>query len=233
MDNIGNATENFNLPELLVEIRAALEAVDKTLEAVDKAESSALEHAIAAGKYLRQAHEQVGRGFENWLKNNGLQKSTCYQYMQLFDQSVHGHGRFASISEALRALRADTARPSKPKKKALSAADFHKAGLEERRAFLDAIGVEELCGSMSFTLRAKLQSRLPQFRAKASTLGGTIAKAIQQALSLQKCSDRKGEAARGVANCLNVINAKLEAEGLSLNNVDVVIDRSATICKAA
>jgi hypothetical protein len=169
MTNISDATENFNLSELLTEIRAALRAVDMSLEAVDEAQSSALDHAITAGKHLKQAHDQVGRGFRGWLKKHGLKRSTCYQYMQLSDQSVHDHRHFKSIGEALRALRAKSKKPRVAKTPpgeidaAAVIAWFNCRALRgDRLAVLRAIdvNVDEFLEAAPGRLRQALENRL-------------------------------------------------------------------------
>jgi hypothetical protein len=225
---------DIEFPQSDVKLASLAIRIREECEAVEMAGRTGLGHAIAAGKYLKQAHDQVGRGFRNWLTRNCLKKSACYNYMKLAEceQSVQNSGH-SSIDAALKALRTKSGdASSKPKNNtgsSLNRSDWIRATLEERRQFLDSIGVEELCKAFSFALRAELRRRVAgQNRIATSPLGDTVAKGIRQALSLQKSSKPKDEPAMGVAAALNAINKKLEAEGLDLNNIAIVIDATVT-----
>jgi hypothetical protein len=228
ISDIVRETLAVNLDVLAVKIRdecAAAEMADRT----------ALDHGINAGKHCIRVHKQIGRGFRSWLEQHGLKKTTCYDFMKLaeHEECVRRSGH-SSIAAALRMLRATAGKPDKSKKAnasslPLSKASWTKATVQERQNFLDAIGADSLCAALSFTLRAELRRRVAgQQRATASPLNGTIAKAIRQALSLQRTTRPRDMPAAGVAAALNAINDKLEGAGFDLNNITIIIDRTTT-----
>jgi hypothetical protein len=105
-----------DLAELAQAIRHEFEAIDTVLDQAveqvariyDEAERTALDHAVAAGKKLKQARDRVGRGFRNWLAEHALKKTRAYDCILLADHEaeVSGAGHFRSIRAALKALRA-------------------------------------------------------------------------------------------------------------------------------
>jgi hypothetical protein len=230
--NIVHEAADVNVEELAVRIR-------DELTAAETAGRTALAHGIIAGKYCLQAHDQIGRGFRRWLEQHGLKKTTCYDFMKLarHEESVRRSGH-SSIAAALRMLRTKAGKPSKSKKSGtgspLSKAAWTEATLGERQKFLDAIGADALCETLSLTLRAELRRRVAgQQAAMASSLNETVAKGIRQALSLQKVAKPKDAPAMGVAAALNAVNNKLTSAGLDLNNLTIRLDQAATQKKAA
>jgi hypothetical protein len=120
---------------------------------------------------------------------------------------------------------------SKPKPKSpLTKAIWTAASVEERRRFLDSIGVDSFCEAFSTSFRAELRRRVSgQRAAMSSALGDTLAAAFRQALSLQKSAKSKE-----VAAALNAVNNKLGGAGFDLNNITgVIIDAAATRRQAA
>ena len=222
----------INLEQLAAEIR-----LDCT--AVEEAGRCALDRAIAAGKRLLQVKECIDRGFRQWLKQHGFNKTNCYDFMLLArnEASVRSSGH-SSIAAALRMLRAKSGhsnqssnKPNKSNGSPLTKAAWKKATIAERRQFLDAIGVDSVLEAVSFAFRAELKRRVAgQQAAKTSALSEHIAAAIRQALSCQKSAeDSKGTPAMGVVAALGFINIKLAAAGLDLNNITAVtIDAAAT-----
>jgi hypothetical protein len=229
MINIADESANINLDQLAAKIRVEFGQTEA-------AGRDRVEHAIAAGQYLLQVKELIGRGLKRWLSERDLSRSNSYDYMKLAQnaETVRSSGH-SSIVAALRMLRAKSesagSKSAKTSDKSssplLTKAAWTKSNNEERQQFLDEIGANSLCASLSFALRAELRRRVAsQKRASTSPLDETIAKAIRQALSLQKVS-KGGTPAAGVAAALNVINTKLEAAGMDLNYVTVTIDPSA------
>ena len=225
-----------NLEQLAAEIR-----LDCT--AVEEAGRCALDRAIAAGKRLLQVKEHIDHGFRQWLKQHGFNKTDCYDFMLLArnEKSVRSSGH-SSIAAALRVLRASNRsnrssnKTNKSNGSPLTKAAWNKATIDERRQFLDAIGVDSMLEAVSFAFRTELKRRATgQKAAKASALSEHIAAAIRQALSCQKSAkDNKDTPAMGVVSALGFINNKLAAAGLDLNNITmVVIDAAATRRQAA
>jgi hypothetical protein len=221
-------TSNVNLEQLAAEIRS-------DCAAITEAEAGALDRAITAGKRLQQVQEQIGRGLRQWLKDHGLSKSNCYNFLLLAknEQSVQSSGH-SSIAAALRMLRAKSGssrKASRPKPKLLlTKAIWAAASIEERRRFLDAIGVDSFLEAVSPAFRAELRRRVGgQHAAATSALGKTLAAAFRQALSIQKSAKAKDVPAPGVAAALNAVNNKLGGQGFDLNNIiSVTIDAAAT-----
>jgi len=222
--HIGNSASKVNLDDLAAQIR-------RECDAAIEAGRVRIDHAIAAGKHALEAQERVGRGFRRWLQLHQLRKSTVYDYMLLArsEGSVRSSGH-SSIAAALRMLRGKPKKAAEPKSKSpLSKAIWSAATIEERRRFLDSIGVNELCAAISPAFRTELRRRVGgQQAARTSALGGTLAAAFRQALSLQK-SAAKDAPAMGVVSTLNAINNKLTAAGFDLNHITgVVLDATAT-----
>jgi hypothetical protein len=223
--------QKVNVEQLAAEIRAECAAVTE-------AGRCHLRHAIAAGKRLLQVKECIGRGLRGWLKQQGFNKTDCYDFMFLArnEETVRTSGH-SSIAAALRMLRAKSGKKaSKPKPKAaLTRAVWAAASIEERRHFLDSIGVDSLLEAISMPFRAELRRRVGgQRAATTSALGETLAAAFRQALSLQQSARSKDAPAIGVAAALNAVNNKLGGAGFDLNNITgVVIDAAATRRQAA
>jgi hypothetical protein len=233
--------KNINLNELAAKIRHEFGKIDAADHEIKAVGHRGIGHAIAAGRYFFLVQQQIGRGFRRWLAAHGFKHSTAYNYMLLAEhaETVHRDGH-SSIRAALRELRAKlgpSKRSDKPKQtheSPLTKAAWTKATIDEQRRFLDSVGADSLCKALSLSLRAELRRRVSgQQAAQTSALAETIAAGLRQVLSLQKTSKVKNMAAMGIASALNALNNKLEAAGLDLNNVAVVIDPNATQKKAA
>lgn len=151
---------------------------------------------------------------------------------KLADGTIHP-GMQRKDAAALRKPKQAKTEASPKQNKGEILAEWKAASKELRRRFLDAVGADALCETLSIPLRAELRRRVGgRQRTAASPLDEVIAKAVRQALSLQKACGRD-EPAAGVAAALNVINKKLEAAGLDLNHVTIVVDATATSRPAA
>jgi hypothetical protein len=117
----------------------------------------------------------------------------------------------------------------------LSKAAWTRATIDERRRFVDGIGVDSLFEALSLSFRAEVKRRIAAEQpTMTSALGETIAAGVRQALSLQKAAKAEDDPATGVASALNAINNKLAAVGFDLNNITkVIIDPAATQRRAA
>jgi hypothetical protein len=188
-----------------------------------------LDRAIDVGRRLLRVQPLLQGKFRHWLRDQGLNKTDCYDFMLLArnEESVRTSGH-ASIAAALRTLRPKSGRKSGKSDSSgssLSKSVWNKATVEERRRFLDSVGANSLCEAFSLGLRAELRRRVAGQRADpTSALSEIIAKGIRQALSLQKAAKPEEGPAKGVAAALNVINTKLASADLDLNDVVVVID---------
>jgi hypothetical protein len=230
--HIVNETSKVNLDQLATEIR-------REFAAAHEAGRSRVDHAIAAGKHLLKVKESINRGLRRWLEQHNFNKTDCYDFMLLarHEESVRSSGH-CSVAAALRMLRTKSGGPQRSNKSnkrggsPLSKAAWTKATIDERRRFLDSIGVNSFCEALSFAFRAELKRRVAgQQAAATSALSETVAAAIRQALSFQKSATDKDAPAIGVANALNGINNKLNRNGLDLNDIEVVI-RAAAKCAA-
>jgi hypothetical protein len=234
VDNIASEPQSVNV----LEEHAA--AIKRECCAFNAAGQSRLEHAIAAGKHVIAVQERIGHGLRRWLREYGLNKTDCYDFMLLArnEESVRSSGH-TSIAAALRMLRAKSVESNKSNKKSdgspLSRAAWTKATIGERQRFLDSLGVDSFCEALSSAFRTELKRRVAgQQAAETTALGETIAAAFRQVLSLQKAGKPIDGPAMGVVPALNAINKKLTAAGLDLNNITGVnIDPTATKRKAA
>ena len=183
--------ESTDLEALAVKIR-------DEYTAADKAGCARIDHAIVAGKYLRQVQGQIGRGlggFRSWLERHNLKPTTAYNYIKLANnewqirrwlesvESVQASEHF-SVEGVLRMLRPARPSSSKPDKdtKGVSGsvltppkrADWTRATSEERQlyttALIDAVGgVDAFVASMSPAQRAELRSLVLQPRHDVAT----------------------------------------------------------------
>jgi hypothetical protein len=161
--HIANASE----VNQILDLDGLLVCIKLEFEDVEKAEGTALDHAIAAAHHLNRARDLLPPkhpgGFRGWMEAHGLKKTQCYSYMKLAanEASVRTSGH-TSIIAALKAL--SRAKPRKPKSespRALTKAAWVNATSDERREFLDAIGVDEILEAMSGEFGHKLRARVP------------------------------------------------------------------------
>lgn len=161
--------------------------------------------------------------------------TTLYELAQLDDDILKAKLADGTIHPGMQRKDARALRCPKPRAETEAStnkgellAAWKAATKDLRRRFLDAIGADALCEALSIPLCAELRRRVgSRQKAAASPLEEVIAKAIRQALSLQKASEKAwDEPAPGVAAALNVINSKLKAAGLDLNHVTIVVDAS-------
>jgi hypothetical protein len=172
------------------------ELVEKIRFEIGEAETagrSRVEHAITAGRYIKEVQQRVGRGLKGWLAEHALNRATAYNYMLLAEnaESVY-RARHSSIRAALKMLRGKPSKSADKSEKPPHGRDaWLKMAPQERRKFLD-----------------------------------TISKAVRQALSLTK-TDNDTPSVSALA-ALRAINNKLEASGMDLNCIVVVVDPSLT-----
>ena len=173
--------------------------------------------------------------WQRWLRENCLTAlSTAQLYIQLAEHRAEieaeiQRGVELSLRSARRLISTKAPKCSKPPVTPLRKAVWVGATPEDRRAFLDSIGMEAVLQALSPSARAELHRRVAgQHAAKTSALSETIAAGLRQALSLQKAARSEAGPAMGVAPALNAINNKLAAAGFDLNYIRVVIDPAAT-----
>jgi hypothetical protein len=104
----------------------------------------------------------------------------------------------------------------------LSSLAWSDATPEQRRQFVDGIGLVPWLAAIPPTWYAALERRIDgQRAATAANIDETLSKALRLALSLQKTATDKNNASAGVAAALNAINKKLKAANLDLNDLEI------------
>ena len=141
-----------------------------------------------------------------------------------------------SIDAALRFLRQrdGTLRaPTKKKAPALSPRAWAAASSDERRRFLEAIGLLPLLAAIPPKWRVEIERRARrQGAAAVSKVAETVTMALRTVLSLQAGAPRD-EIAPGVVNGINAINNCLAREGLELHDLEILVVDGKTDRRAA
>ena len=77
-----------------VKLEEEAEIIRRECAAADEAGLCRVDHAIEAGKHANQVKNCIPRRFCRWLRDNGLKKSTVYDYMLLArnEESVRTSG---------------------------------------------------------------------------------------------------------------------------------------------
>jgi hypothetical protein len=213
-DDIVNDSSDVNV---LKEHAAAIRRACRAFEADGK---SQLEHAFAGGKHVIAAQDRIGRGLRAWLKDHQLSKTLAYDFMLLArnEESVRSSGH-SSVAAALRMLRKANGRSKKTKNR--SAPDqislWKRANDEERRAFLDAIGVDDFRQAMSLNFYRRLRD-LVRVEKVESTTSGKGSMLLKKGLSHIKSADKddtsEAERASNAHEAFNCLRALLKlAEG--------------------
>jgi hypothetical protein len=181
-------TDSYNVNVL--EERAA--AIKREWRAYHAAGQSRLEHAFAAGHHLVAVQERLGRGLRGWLKDHGLNKTDCYDFMLLarHEESVRTSGH-SSVAAALRMLRKSSGSTGKAKaeSKPDQASLWKRMSAAERTAFLDDVGVDDFRLAMSFNFYRQIRDlvRVEKVESTPSGKGTALAKT---ALSHIKAADK-------------------------------------------
>jgi hypothetical protein len=142
------------------------ERVRTALKGVTLAGTNLLEHALAAGDALLAAKEAAGHGnWLAWLKREcDLSEDKAERYMQIARgraklEANSARLRNLSLSNALRVIKkseppgSKSSRPAAKTKKHATSLDalgwWSGASLEERRHFLEGVGVSQVVGHLS------------------------------------------------------------------------------------
>jgi hypothetical protein len=199
------------------------------LVAARKDRCNALHHDLAVGDALNAAQSCVSTGWKRWLREHCfLSVRTAMLYQQLARHRAEIEAEIERVGElSLRAAMRLITKPSprgdrSPPKPALNSAAWARATPEERRRFLEAIGLLPLLSALPPAWRNEIEQRARRKSAATSSkLNDTLTKALRTALSLQ-LGARKDELAVGIANALNGILNKLQAEGLELHDIEII-----------
>lgn len=233
--------------ELQDDRKALTEAVRAAHLAVCSAAQSIVREAITAGAALLKLKKLVNHGeFGHYLRRHcELGERTAQIYMQLAqhrevfeanpqraaDLSLRGALRLIGKSSSKSAERTKSAKTPP----ALSSLAWSNATPEQRRHFLDGIGLVSLLAAIPPTWTAEIERRVEGLhKAKTDKLSDAVTKALRHALSLQRAHKDKDQMAPGVAAALNTINNLLDKAGADLNEIDgIIFDRTLTKAKSA
>jgi hypothetical protein len=233
MSNIVSESADVNLDALAAEVRSEIKAVQVAGAAVQVAGAAVLHHAMNAGDRLIEAQKHVTSGWKRWLKENCnmLSVRTAMVYTQLarhraaLEAEIDRRG-YLSLRAAIKLVAAPSPHSTKTRTPTpLSISAWQAATAEQRQKFAAAIGLVSFLAAIPQEWRDDIKRRVAGMDARgANPISDVIAKALRQALSAQKISQKgKDVPAVGVANALNAINNKLKSVGLDLNDIEVVI----------
>ena len=152
-------------------LKTLAETIQREHRAVGHAAGNMLSHAMAAGDALASAKAEVSPGgWGRWLKSEcDLADRTAQRYMQLAAARVQletnpSRATDLSITGALRLLgNQPRKRPVKTTKQpapALNSLAWSEASPEERRRFLDAVGVASLLAALPDSMRLEIKRQL-------------------------------------------------------------------------
>jgi hypothetical protein len=237
-------SDNINTKPEIVKTddrKTLVEIIRASHQAVRNAAHNILREAITAGEALLKLKESVGHGeWGHYLRRHcELSERTAQVYMRLAEHRAKLEAnpqRAADLSlrGALKLIGKEPDKGGKSAKSAkatasLSTLAWSNATAEERQRFVTGIGLVSWLAAIPPTWREDLERRIDgQRRAKSgSQVNTTISKALRQALSLQKTAKGKDNTSAAVAAALNGILNKLNAAGLDLNDLDVVVQASA------
>jgi hypothetical protein len=182
--------------------------------AVIAAAGSVLEHAMEVGDLLIQVFNRIERRRRAaWLHEHcGIPLRTANNYIAIargrtaIEAKRHGRADFG-IRAALRLIGRSPDGPKKPAR-ALSAAAWHTASPEERRAFVAAVGVAELL------------SVLPEDREEAPPLSRAHLASICNSLKLALGATNDNEALAA----LRAVNRILASSGRDYHNLIAALE---------
>jgi hypothetical protein len=224
----GNNCRTRDLSTITIRIRAAHEAVG--LAARDM-----LAHALAAGDGLIEAHQQIPHGrWEFWLRHDcGMNARTAARYIQLakarsrFETLNPSRTTDLTIAGALRLL--GNGQKSKPVKKpevisGLSTLDWAAADLEQRRHFLNSIGLPSFFAAMPADWRREIERRVAGQRAAAAASATELSAKVTKSLRLALSTKNPEESIAA----LNAIRRLLERKGYDLHDLAIAVETVAT-----
>jgi hypothetical protein len=144
-----------------VKLEEEAEIIRRECTAADEAGLCRIDHAMEAGKHANQVKDCIPRRFGRWLRDNGLKRTTVYDYMLLArnEESVRRSGH-CSIAGALRMLRAKsgkTPRSKTAKPKETLARHWKRENELARTTFLDEIGIDQFRMAMSLIFYRRLR----------------------------------------------------------------------------
>jgi hypothetical protein len=207
------------------------EKIRTSIRAGALAAANFLEHAMAAGDALIVAKTKVGHG--GWLKflrDCDLGDDRAEKYMTVARGRAElnsARARNLSLSAALRLLKPKSSPSGKKAKKAtplvLNSLAWSMASPEERRRFLDAIGLMPLLEALPPAWCAKVRERTRS----NSPLSEKVTKALKAALS--HANSKTGSDQASAIASLNAINALLASQGHDLHDLNVRISMTAKI----
>jgi hypothetical protein len=201
--------------------------------AATAAANGMLDHAIAAGEALAAAKRQVSHGeWGNWLRRCGINERVASRYMRIAaaqSQITANRTRASdlSIAAALRLIngRSSTgskSRSPKQSEQVLSSLAWSNATLDQRRQFLDAIGIDSL-------FEALPPARRPEFQQRAAhtSLDDKMAKLLRLALASDGVTPEGVSALKAVKTMIIAAGHDLhEVVGLKFNRADTVAKRA-------
>jgi hypothetical protein len=163
--------DNIIADAAAVKLGEEAEIIRRECAAADEAGLCRIDHAMEAGKHANKVKDCIPRRFRRWLRDNGLKRSTVYDYMLLArnEESVRSSGH-CSIVGALRMLRAKSGkipRSKAAKPKETLARHWKRENELARTTFLDEIGIDEFRLVMSLTFYRRLRDLVRVKRSKA------------------------------------------------------------------
>jgi hypothetical protein len=244
--------ETSTVKEKAAEDRQALIEIIKTAhQGVGAAARHALQQAFTAGAALLKLKQQVNHGeWGNYLDRHcELNTRTADVYMQLAKhrQLIEANTQHAANLSLRGALKLIPKSPKDPKgadkadqggasaKSPLSSLAWSEANVDQRRHFVDAVGLISWLAAIPPSWRHELERRIDGRRARAAKskdINATISKALRQALSHHK-NTKNNAASASVAAALNGILNKLKAADLDLNDLEVITPAVAARKRAA
>jgi hypothetical protein len=211
--------------------------IRRECDAVDIAGLNRIEHAIEAGKHALKVNDCIPRRFRRWLKENGLKKSTIYDYMMLarHEKSVRSSGH-SSIQAALRMLRKSSASNTTSKPKESLAKHWKREQESARTEFIDEIGIDQFRMAMSLTFYRRLRDLVRAEKADSNPDNkGTIL--LKKALSHIRAADAPGAsetaAVADISEAAGCLRMLLKALGNDPTNAIFGISSAAKKRKAA
>jgi hypothetical protein len=205
------------------------EKIRTSIQAGALAAANFLEHAMAAGDALIAAKAMIGHG--GWLKflrDCDLSDDRAEKYMCVGRGRAElnsARARNLSLAAALRFLKPKSSPSGKKAKKAapsvLRPLAWSEAAPEERRRFLDAVGLLPLLQALPPAWCAKVRERTRS----NSPLSGKVAKALKSALSFASLNT-DADRASAVASLL-AINGLLASQRYNLHDIEIRITATA------
>jgi hypothetical protein len=155
-------------PDVKMDLAALTVAVCRHHKQVGATNGTALDAAMACGDALILVRDKIKiphGGWKTWLKSCSLQDRTARRYIQLANGRRIIESKRSSTTDIAGALRllGNNARSSDGKTKnltkppALSSLAWSEASVEQRRHFLDGVGLSGILEAMPPAWRSQLQ----------------------------------------------------------------------------